>query len=255
MRKTLLDNMISDLLILQKAKEYGIDVSEQVKLSIENIKQENNMQSDEQLRQAFQAQGLDFDEWKRQMEEDFLKRAVIYGEVDRHIVLDDSEIVSYYKQHPEEFTDPEEYKLRAIYLSHSGKSKEELEIKMEEITRKLRAGEDMGVLAEQYSEGPEKDSRGELGTFKEGELASELDQAVKKLKQGETTPWIETKNGWYLIRLEEKKDRRLRPFEDIKKEVEEKLFSERKKKRLQEFMKELRAKSYIKILIPNPMGQ
>jgi len=253
MKKTLLENMIRDLLILQIARERGIDVSEQVKLNIENIKEEASLNSDEQLMRELQKQGINFSEWKRQMEEDLLRRSIIFNEVDRNIVLDDSEIVSYYKLHPEKFTEPPEYKLRAIYLSHEGKNKEELESKKEEVSQKLQTGEKISDLAAQYSEGPEKELQGDLGSFKKGELAKNLEQAVEKLNPGEITPWLETKNGWYLIKLEEKKESRLKAFEEIRKDIEKELFSERKQKKLEEFLKELREKSYVKILNPNPM--
>ena len=55
-----------------------------------------------------------------------------------------------------------------------------------------------------------------------------LEQAVAKLKTGETGDWVETKNGWYLLKLEEKKDSRLKTFEEVKKDVEERLYTEKK---------------------------
>jgi len=253
MKKNLLESMIRDLLLLQEARAKGIDVSEQVKLSIENIKKEYSLASDDQLIRVLQEQGINFSAWKQKMEEEFLRQAVIYSEVERAIVLDDSEIVSYYKQHPEEFTEPPEYRIRAIYLSSEGRTKEEAKLKMEEIIQKLQNGEEMDTLAALYSEGPEKESQGDLGTFKKGELEKSLEEAVEKLEPGETTPWLETKAGWYLLKLEEKKESRLKSFDEVKKDIENKLFTERKQKKLEEYLKKLRENSYVKILNPNPV--
>lgn len=254
-KKNLLETMIRDMLLLQAAREKGIDVTEEVNLNIENIKKENNILSDEQLRQELAKQGMSLEGFKKQMEENFLRQAVVLMEVDRGIVLEDSEIISYYKLHPEEFTEPAEYKLRAIYLSLEGKSKEELESKKEEISQRLKNGEEMAALATQYSEGPEKEYQGDLGSFKKGELEKTLEQAIEKLNPGEITPWLETRNGWWLLKLEEKKERRLKPFEDVRDDVENKLFTERKQKKLEEFFKKLREKSYVKILNPYPAGR
>lgn len=254
-RKEILDSMITDLLLLQLAKEKGVNVNEQVKMTIENIKKENNIESDEVLKREMERQGIVFEQWVKQMEENFQKQAVVFSEVDRSIVIDDSEIVNYYKLHPGEFTDPVEYKLRAIYLSYDeGMSEEEVETKKKEISEKIRTGEDLAALASVYSEGPGKETQGDLGSFRKGQLESTLEQAVEKLKPGEISPWLKTRNGWYLLRLEEKKESRLKPFEEVKKEVEEKLFQERKQKKLDEFLKTLREKSYIKILRPNPLN-
>jgi parvulin-like peptidyl-prolyl isomerase len=250
----ILNSMITDLLLLQLAKEKQLNVSDQVKLYIENIKKENNIESDEDLRREIERQGTSYEDWIKQMEEGIQKQAVVYSEVDRTIVIDESEVVSYYKAHPEEFTDPEQYKLRGIYLSAEQKSENELDAKKKEVDAKIAAGEDMGPLASAYSDGPGKESEGDLGFFKKGELEKTLEEAVRKLKVGEVTPWIKIKNGWYLLKLEEKKESRLKTFEEVKKDVEEKLFTEKKQAKLNEFLKTLREKSYVKILNPNPLG-
>jgi peptidyl-prolyl cis-trans isomerase SurA len=253
LKKDLLDMMITDLLLMQQAKEKNINVSEQVKLALDNIKKENNIESDDDLKRGLQQQGLDYDQWLKQLEDNMLKQATVYSEVDRTIVLDDSEVVGYYKLHPEEFTEPEEYHVRAIYLAAEGKTPEALAEARRLILGKVKAGEPFNALAKEYSDGPAKQAEGDLGRFRQGELDKALEQAVAKLKTGETSDWVETKNGWYLLKLEEKKDSRLRTFEEVKKEVEEKLYTQKKQKKLEEYLKTLREKSYIKILKPNPL--
>lgn len=253
LKKDLLDMMITDLLLMQQAKEKNINVSEQVKMALDNIKKENNIESDDDLKRGLQQQGLDYDQWLKQLEDNMLKQATVYSEVDRTIVLDDSEIVGYYKLHPEEFTEPEEYHVRAIYLSTEGKTPEAMEEARKLILGKVKAGEPFNALAKEYSDGPAKQAEGDLGRFRQGELDKTLEQAVAKLKAGETSDWVETKNGWYLLKLEERKDSRLRTFEEVKKEVEEKLYTQKKQKKLEEYLKTLREKSYIKILKPNPL--
>jgi parvulin-like peptidyl-prolyl isomerase len=253
LKKEMLNMMITDLLLMQQAKEKNLNVGEQLKAAVENIKKENNIASDDDMKRALRQQGMDYDQWLRQLEDNMLKQGVIYSEVDRSIVLDDSEIVGYYKLHPQEFTEPEEYKIRAVYLSTEGKAPAVLEEMKKEIEGKVKAGEPFNVLAKEYSDGPAKESEGDLGTFKKGELDKALELAVSKLKTGETSGWVETKNGWYLLKLEEKKDSRLMTFEEVKKNVEERLYTQKKDKKLEEYLKGLREKSYVKILKPNPL--
>lgn len=253
LKKEMLNMMITDLLLMQQAKEKDLNVGEQLKAAVENIKKENNIASDDDLKRGLQKQGMDYDQWIKQLEDNMLKQGVIYSEVDRSIVLDDSEIIGYYRLHPQEFTEPEEYKIRAVYLSTEGKAPAALEEKKKEIGDKVKAGEPFNVLAKDYSDGPAKESEGDLGKFKKGELDKALELAVSKLKAGETSGWVETKNGWYLLKLEEKKDSRLMTFEEVKKNVEENLFSQKKDKKLEEYLKGLKEKSYIKILKPNPL--
>jgi parvulin-like peptidyl-prolyl isomerase len=253
MKENLLEKMITDLLLLQEAKKMeGMDPDEQLRLWLENLKKENNINTDAELIRALQEQGVDFEEWKKKMKENMMRDAVIGSEVRRNIVVDDSEIVSYYKLHPEEFTELPEYKLRAIYLSAEG-GNEEVEAKKREISEKISSGEDIGSLASKYSEGPEKENQGELGSFKKGELEKDLEQAVEQLKVGEIAPWLKVRAGWFLLKLEEKKESRLKSFEEARSEIEAKFFNEKSQKKLEEFLKKLKEKSLIKILIPNPL--
>ena len=144
LRAELLENMITNQLLLQEAERLGIDVTDQINMMIENIKKENNITSDEQLRQAMQQQGAEFNSWKREMEKQYLQQGVVMSEVGRNIVVDDTEVLSYYRQYPEEFTLVPEYTLKAIYLSEEGKTQDEIQNNMNEISGKLEKGEDFG---------------------------------------------------------------------------------------------------------------
>jgi parvulin-like peptidyl-prolyl isomerase len=250
----LMDSLITDLLVLQLAKEKNLNVADEVKRYIDNLKKENNLESDNDLKRELASQGMDYAQFLKQAEEGILKQAVVGMEVDRSIVLDDSEVVNYFKLHPQDFVDPEEYKISAVYLSPEGKSAEELEQKKTEISGKVRAGEDFLALSQSYSDDPIKESKGELGTFKKGELDKTLEQAVSQLKQGEVSPWVETKNGWYLLKLTEKKESRRKTFEEAKPAIEQRIYAEKRAVKTDEFLNGLKKRSFIKILKPNPLG-
>jgi parvulin-like peptidyl-prolyl isomerase len=250
----LLNNMITDLLLLQLAKQKQLNVVEWVKSYIDNVKKENNIESDTQLKQALLEQGMNYEEFLKQIEDNAMRQAVIASEVERSIVIEEAEAVNYFKLHQEEFIEPEEYRLRAIYLTSEEKNQEELDEKKTQIEEKVKAGEDFVALVGEYADSPLKDSQGDLGFIKKGQLDKILEQAVVKLKVGEVTPWIQAKNGWYLLKLEEKKESRLPTYEEVKEGIGKRLFAEKRAKKLDDFLKEIRAKSYIKILKPNPLN-
>ena len=253
LRKGLLDQMVTAILLLQEAAKLGIDVEEQMKMFIDNIKEKNNINSDEEFFRILRQQGTDYEEWQGVLKENMLKEAVIVSEVQRNIVIDEAEIVSYHKLHPEEFTDPPEFTLKAISLSSDSGNEEEIEAKKREISAKIESGEDFGAIASEHADGPEKEKNGDLGSFKKGELGKELEEPVENLKQGEVTPWIQFRNGWYLLKLVEKKEARVQPFDEVRGDIENKIFNEIAQEKFEGFMKELKAKSYIKILKPNPL--
>ncbi len=253
LKKNLLDVLITDVLLKQEAETLGLNVDEQMKMYIENLKKENNIETDEELFRIMRQQGTDPEEWRSVLRENIMKEAVIVSEVQRTIVIDESETVNYYKLHPEEFTEPPEYKLKAIYLSSEEREDDEIEAKKREINEKLAAGEDFSAVAKDYSEGPEKESGGDLVTFKKGELEKNLEEAVEKLNVGEMTIWLVVRNGEMLLKLEERKEERLKSFEEVKSEIEQKIFNQRSQKKIDEYLENLRKKSFIKILKPSPL--
>lgn len=252
LKANLLESMIIDHLLLQEARKLGLDVTEQVRMTLENIKKENNLKSDEELKRALAQQGILYEDFVRQMEQNMLKQNLIFSEVGRKIAITDPEIVSYYKAHREEFIEPVEYTLKMIYISKEGKSPEEIESKKAQVDQKLAANEDFGEVAAELSEGPEKDSQGDLGSYKKGELQTELEQAVENLGVGEVTPWLNLQDAWSKLKLVGKKDRRLKEFQEVRKDIEEKIFQQRQQEEMKKYMAELRKRSYVKILIPNP---
>lgn len=252
-KQGLLDRMITELLLLQKAKELEINISEQLKGVLEKLKQNNNIATDADLRKAVEQSGIPYETWLKQYEEGLMRQGVLFTEVERAIVLEDAEIVQYYKKNPAEFTMPTEYELRAVYLSADIRTAEECEALKAAVDAKVKAGAALPDVAAELSDPPMKDNKGELGSFKAGELDKTLESAVEKLKPGERSAWISLKNGWYLLELVKRTESRLRGFEDVRKEVEEKLFNQKRDAKGEEYIKTLRERSFVKILKPNPL--
>jgi peptidyl-prolyl cis-trans isomerase SurA len=253
LKKELINVMITELLLLQKARELNLNISDQLKGMIEKIKTDNNMTSDDDLRRAIEQQGMSYEQWLKEYEEGMMRQAVLFSEVERSIVLDDSEVVQYYKKHPDEFTVPTEYNIRAIYLANEGRTAEDCEALKAKVDAKLGAGTAFADVAGELSDPPLKDVKGELGWSKSGELDKTLESAVERLKNGEMSAWINFKNGWYLLRLEDKKDSYVRGFDDVRKEIEEKLFTEKRAEKGEAYVKTLRERSYVRILNANPI--
>ncbi len=74
--------------------------------------------------------------------------------------------------------------------------------KAEEVLAKLQAG---GVtfedLARQYSEDVTASSDGDLGFVQKGDLVPEFEDAMLKLKEGETSGIVQTRYGFHIIKL------------------------------------------------------
>jgi parvulin-like peptidyl-prolyl isomerase len=100
----------------------------------------------------------------------------------------DEEVTAYLTSHPELDTDK--------------KNRE----KAEEVLKRARAGEDFGKLAEEFSTDGSKDKGGDLGWFGHGQMVPEFEQAAYALKPGEISDVVQSKFGFHIIKLEERKN-------------------------------------------------
>lgn len=143
--------------------------------------------------------------------------------------------------------------LKTLYAKLSQEVKPELEIKArhilvkteeeaKEILSRLKAGEKFEVLAKEKSLDPgSKVNGGDLGFFSKERMVPEFGEAAFAATIGKVTDPVKSQFGWHIILVEEKRERPLPSFEEVKDQLE----AYQIRITQQEIIKEIREKANI----------
>ena len=247
MKKNLLERLIEQKLILSYAKDKNYDIDGEVELIIKDLKKQNNINSDEELKAAIASQGMDYESWKSQIRDSRIQQKYVQDEIGSKIKIDNSAIMDYYKKNIADFTIPPKLSLNCIFLGKQNYlDPKALEEKKQTISEALQKAP-FEEVAKTYSELPGTEHNYFLGEFKKGELDASIEEASLALKKGEHSDWIETESGWYITQLINLTEPRLVEYKLVREEIDNRLKQAEQEKRLQGYMEQLKKESYIKI--------
>ena len=252
-RKTVLDKLIDKRLTDQKIKALGIRIGDdEIRLSIEDVKKQNKNMTQEQLLEALKAQGYTLAQYEKQIREQLERLRLVSMEVRSKVHVSAREIQEYYDENRDKFSEEELFRARHIFVKINDKaSPEDIKKAMAralEILYEARSGKDFGELAKARSDDPAaKKDGGDLGTFKRGEMLTDLEQAILPLKPGQVGELVSTPSGLHIVKLEEKITGRVKSLDKVKQEIEETLYRKKQDERFASWMKDLRAKASVEI--------
>lgn len=238
----ILQEAIDDLLIAQKAADLGIRLRpEYVKDAIESIKKENNLTTEEAFQEALRHEGLSLDDLKRNIERSILSRQVLYREVESKVVVSDAEALKDYESRLAEYERPASVHLQEILV----RSEEEAR----GLLARVRAGEDFAALARASSLAASRGAGGELGRIARGELTPELEKVVFALAAGAVSEPIRVADGFRILRVTDRNEAGVMPFEEAKPEIVKRLGQARRAEEYERFLTGLRKSAMIDIRV------
>jgi parvulin-like peptidyl-prolyl isomerase len=244
---------VDELLIVQRGKELGYTMStEQFDSIVENIKKENKLEDDAAFEAALKGEGLTMADLRRQLERTMIIQRVQQTEVMSKLEVTDAELKMYYDSHKESFTTVPQLTLRellvAVPVSDRGVNvavEEEARAKAEDIRKRLLAGEPFARLAADQSDSPSKANGGLVGPVSRDVLAPELQQAIDGLKVGDLTPVLRTTRGFQLIKIEAMETATVKPFDEARGDIADRLANEKRRGEFSKFLEKLRSQAII----------
>lgn len=249
-----LDQLIGEKLMEKQIEELGITVTEQeVDLGLEDVRRQNNFEP-EQFEQALRSEGYSMKEYREFMRKQLRRLKLVNAKVRSKVNISEKDLRTAYDQWARlEQADPE-IRARHILVKLDPKASPEDEAKALEKAKALAAearkpGVNFAELAKKKSDGPSAAEGGDLGTFRRGLMVPAFDKVAFALPEGGVSDPVRTQFGWHVIKIEERKSIEVKPFEEMKDRLQEKLTREQMEKYTEQYVKELRQQAAIEVRI------
>jgi peptidyl-prolyl cis-trans isomerase SurA len=251
-RREILEELINEKIAQAKIQELGLKITEgEIDSYIENIKTANQFTQEEFMDQL-KTQGLTYERFREKVKEDLERSQLIDYEVKSKTIVREEQIIKYYQEHMEDYKTEGQVYLAGIFLMQNATDNEEksteLTKKVELILSRLKKGEDFGILAREFSQGPGAEEGGDLGAFKTSQIDKDLADIVEKLPEGGISDPIKRESNIQIIKLIKRDEGQIQPFEEVRDKIYEKLYSEEINTRYTSWLKELRENSFTKIV-------
>jgi len=208
-KNMVLDQMISEKLLIQEAKNIGLeedkDVLEQIKKIIEQI----------------------------------LVQSLIEREILNKVKINDEEVLEYYEQNKDSFTEKEQVHLYNILL--------ETEEEAQDVLERLKAGKDFSEIAIEKSTGPSAVQGGDLGYLSKGTIIPEIEDVVFALELEKLSEIIKTDFGFHILKITDKKPETVKTLEEVKEDIIEILLPIKQREAFENLLEELKGKTEIEI--------
>lgn len=118
----------------------------------------------------------------------------------------------------------------------------------ENILQKIKAGEDFGKLAQQYSQGPGAEKGGRLGPVKASDLLPSMRQALGELKPDQVSEVLQIPQGFVIMKLIDRSGSKDLGLAQVNEQIRSKLAQQKMEKIFKDWMKKLRSDNYVKII-------
>jgi peptidyl-prolyl cis-trans isomerase SurA len=247
--KDVLRDLIDRQLLLEKGKDLGITAETDLIKRLDEMRKQMKLGTMEELEKAAEAQGVSYEDFKQNMKEQIITQQVIGREVGSHMALSKDDEQKFYEEHKEDLRQPEQIRLREILVAVAAPDKgaaedsqalTDAEAKANALLAEIRKGAKFENVAQKSSSGSTAAQGGDLGYFKRGTLAKELEDKTFAMKAGDVSDVIRTKQGFVILQVVEHQEAGIPPFKDVEAKVQDAMYMQKLQPALRAFLEKLR---------------
>lgn len=212
-RCAIMENLILQQLLIHKGEIDSVEVKEETVNEYVQEYLKNDLRQYGSKEGVREATGFSYDELKEQYERmihDYMLSRQVEYQITEEVKVTPAEVAEFFKSLPADSLPmmPEKYELSEIVIEPliAESERDRVRTELGRLRERIVNGEKFSMLATLYSQDPGSATKGgELGFFSRGEMVSEFESAAFALKPGEVSPIVETKFGFHIIQLIERR--------------------------------------------------
>jgi len=248
LRNEILDSLIDQELLYQDSQKQHMQVDKKaVDEKYDEIKK--RFKTEQEFKDAISKMGVTEAEIRSQLKKGLAIDELLKSKVVNDIQVTEAEAKKYYEENTDQFKQAEQVKASHILIKvapdASDEKKAEAKKKIEEVQEKLKGGEDFAAVAKESSEGPSKSRGGDLGFFQRGQMDKAFEEVAFALEPGTVSDVVETRFGYHIIKVDEKKPETTLSFSDEKDKIEQFLKQQKTREKIEGYLEGLRKKAKI----------
>jgi peptidyl-prolyl cis-trans isomerase SurA len=260
-QKDELRDLVNQQLLIQKGQELGYSADAELVKRLDEIRKQLGLPDIDSLGPEAEKQGVSFEDFKNNLKNQIISQQVIQKEVGSHIQITPAEVKQFYDEHRKDMEQPETVRLSEILIpvatakGPDGKDNPSAqpdaqavaaaEAKANELEAQIKKGTPFEDVAKANSQGPTATNGGDLGTFKRGTLAKELEDKTFAMKGGEVTEPIRTKQGFVILKVTDHTPAGVPELKKVENAIQERLYYTKLNPALNDYFKKLREDAYI----------
>jgi parvulin-like peptidyl-prolyl isomerase len=257
-KKAVMDELVDDTLVRVEGERRGIIVTEdEVNDIINEIKKQNKF-DDEQMNEQLALEGLTLKDLKAQYSRELMKaRLINLMGAEKTAGISEDAVREFYDDpaNRERLSIPGTGSVRLsrilVPVPASATYKEALDIKNEvtSVYEQAKKGEDFQSLVQSHSSTPDKAG---MGTFTQEQLLPlfpvETVNLIFSLEKGDVAPPMRVKDGYMILKVEEKNPEKMLSYEEARENIRGYLFKQKGDEQFVAWIKEKRQMTRIEYM-------
>jgi peptidyl-prolyl cis-trans isomerase C len=251
MKQEFLNTLINQELLYQEAESKNL-LPDEESTNEELSKVQNRFPDREAFLAALKQAGISEEIYLESLRRSAAIRKLIEVDIAKNLAVTDEEVHDYYQSNQNQFKIPEQVHARHILIKVTpdadDSAKSEAKKKIDSIYEKAVGGADFAELAKEFSEGPSGPQGGDLGFFGRGRMVKPFEDVAFTLKPGDISDPVETRFGYHIIKVEERKDGSVAPEEEVKDSITSYLFNQKINQAVMDHADNIRRDAHVEIL-------